>query len=567
MNVILLLKRFAIANVLTGVYSLATLFFIALNYIKNPFKNWAPKVKLEPPSRLSDPKFGVHKYIKANNVKLHYVESGDPSRPLMIFIHGFPEFWYSWRYQLVEFQKDYWCIAIDMRGYGDSERPEDVSSYKLPTLAEDIRDLVRQLGREKCIIVSHDWGGLVACRYRDLYPETLQGLVVLGSTAHEAWADALWNNDEQRKMSWYVFLFRMPIVPELMLQTTEIFEKSMLIEGKPTVDLQDIECFKYWFSKQGAFTPPINFYRANFTLQVEKKVHQENIPFLFAHGVNERFLGQKLTENMKEIYKFIEITKVEDSGHFLQQEEPKRKKYELVKSNGCRSKNEKQLILDDPLFVYILSATYRMSLTIQQIILDAKRLAGRLKERETEADALLTETQTAYRQISTMKQYKEEVDTLNEASRERPRGELIASIERESRLMRDVQRENGELRAALEDHRRALELIMSKYRQHTEKRIWESRIDFTSAINEKQQELIRQQAERINEMTSIMYKAVNMDAHGDTRREEELYQRLITENKGLREMLDISRRYGSDKPYPPMEDKDVQTDGPPLSGA
>lgn len=81
------------------------------------------------------------------------------------------------------------------------------------------------------------------------------------------------------------------------------------------------------------------------------------------------------------------------------------------------------------------------------------------------------------------------MDTLNEASRERPRGELIASIERESRIMREVQRENVELRAALEDHRRALELIMSKYRQHTEKRIWESRIDFTSAINEKQQEV------------------------------------------------------------------------------
>ncbi|XP_059061908.1 FGFR1 oncogene partner 2 homolog [Achroia grisella] len=209
-----------------------------------------------------------------------------------------------------------------------------------------------------------------------------------------------------------------------------------------------------------------------------------------------------------------------------------------------------------------------MSLTIQQIILDAKRLAGRLKERETEADALLTETQTAYRQIHTMKQYKEEVDTLNEASRERPRGALIASIERESRLMRDVQRENGELRAALEDHRRALELIMSKYRQHTEKRIWESRIDFTAAVNEKQQELIRQQAERINEMTSIMYKAVNTDENGDSRKEEELYQRLITENKGLREMLDLSRRYGSDREWqPPTADKDVQTEERPQVGA
>ncbi|CAH0669224.1 unnamed protein product [Spodoptera exigua] len=214
------------------------------------------------------------------------------------------------------------------------------------------------------------------------------------------------------------------------------------------------------------------------------------------------------------------------------------------------------------------SKSILMSLTIQQIILDAKRLAGRLKERETEADALLTETQTAYRQIHTMKQYKEEIDTLNEASRDRPRGALIGSIERESRLMRDVQRENGELRAALEDHRRALELIMSKYRQHTEKRVWESRIDFTNAINEKQQELIRQQAERINEMTSIMYKAVTLDENSDARKEEELYQRLITENKGLREMLDLSRRYGSDRPCVPLtEDKDVQTDGPPLSGA
>ncbi|XP_011556180.3 FGFR1 oncogene partner 2 homolog isoform X1 [Plutella xylostella] len=212
--------------------------------------------------------------------------------------------------------------------------------------------------------------------------------------------------------------------------------------------------------------------------------------------------------------------------------------------------------------------TADMSLTIQQIILDAKRLAGRLKERETEADALLTETQTAYRQIHTMKQYKEEVDTLNEATRERPRGALIASIERESRLMRDVQRENGELRAALEDHRRALELIMSKYRQHTEKRIWESKIDFTSAMNDKQSELIRQQAERINEMTSVMCKAVTMDENGDTRKEEETYHRLITENKGLREMLDLSRTYGSDKPAPPpMEDKDVQTDGPPVTTA
>ncbi|KAI8440450.1 hypothetical protein MSG28_001746 [Choristoneura fumiferana] len=379
-----------------------------------------------------------------DNVKLHYLESGDPSKPLMIFLHGFPEFW---------------CIAVDMRGYGDSERPDDVSAYHFDLLVEDVRDLIRQLGREKCILVAHDWGGLIACRLRDVHSDALDALIVLGSTSREAWWHAMWHDAVQKKMSWYVLFFRMPALPErfILMDDMAIFDKTIPAEEGS----QDIECYKYWFGKPYALTPPINYYRANFNTNLH------------------------------------------------------------------------------------------MSLTIQQIILDAKRLAGRLKERETESDALLTETQSAYRQIHTMKQYKEEVDTLNEASRERPRGALIASIERESRLMRDVQRENGELRAALEDHRRALELIMSKYRQHTEKRVWESRIDFTAAVNEKQQELIRKQAERINEMTSIMYKAVNME-----------------ENRGLREMLDLSRRYGSDRASaPPTEDKDVQTDGPPLTGA
>lgn len=205
-----------------------------------------------------------------------------------------------------------------------------------------------------------------------------------------------------------------------------------------------------------------------------------------------------------------------------------------------------------------------MALTIQQIILDAKRLAGRLKERDSVADALLTESQKVNRQIEAMKQYQEEVDTLNEAGRERPCGALVASIKRESKRMRDVQRENGELRAALDDHRRALEHIMTKYRQHTQKRIWETRIDFASAINEKQEELIRQQADRINEMACVMQRATHIDDSLHIK-EEETYSRLISENKGLREMLELSRKYGSDKlNSPPMEDKDVQTDGPPL---
>lgn len=79
-------------------------------------------------------------------VKLHYVEKGDSSKPLMLFIHGFPEFWYSWRHQIIEFSKDYRTVAVDMRGYGDSEKPAGYAPYVLSNMTEDIKALVTELG-------------------------------------------------------------------------------------------------------------------------------------------------------------------------------------------------------------------------------------------------------------------------------------------------------------------------------------------------------------------------------------------------------------------------------------
>jgi pimeloyl-ACP methyl ester carboxylesterase len=82
----------------------------------------------------------------SQGIKLHYVEKGDPTKPLLVFVHGFPEFWYSWRYQIKEFSKDYWTVTIDQRGYGDSEKPSSISDYHINNMADDIRELVRKLG-------------------------------------------------------------------------------------------------------------------------------------------------------------------------------------------------------------------------------------------------------------------------------------------------------------------------------------------------------------------------------------------------------------------------------------
>ncbi|CAH2092306.1 unnamed protein product [Euphydryas editha] len=319
--------RFIRANVKTLLGVIQALVFIFVTIVKNPFKNpWVTKLKLEPPAELTDPKYGVHKYIKANNIKLHYVESGDPSKPLMLFLHGYPEFWYSWRHQIVHFKKDYRVVAVDMRGYGDSEKPEDIFAYKMEYLVEDIKDLIRALGHDKCILVAHDWGGIVACKLRELHPEIVHALIMLASASLDVLFRQIYTTSEQEKRSGYVFLFRAPKIPELLLQMNDLqfLEKIMLVKGKDTINDQDIECYKYWLRKQSGLTPPINYYRANILYTWEEKFFEEKVPFLFAFAENDKYLNKSILDVMKTRYATIETIVVDDCRHFLQQEEPEK---------------------------------------------------------------------------------------------------------------------------------------------------------------------------------------------------------------------------------------------------
>lgn len=131
-----------------------------------------------------------------------------------------------------------------------------------------------------------------------------------------------------------------------------------------------------------------------------------------------------------------------------------------------------------------------MSISIEQLISDAKQLANRLKDRELTADSLLNETQSINKKIDEIRQYQEEVDVLNEVARHRPHSQLIAGMQQEHRNLREIQQENRELRAALEDHQAALEHIMSKYRQHTSSLIRKSQIDLTSLHNSKDSQVL-----------------------------------------------------------------------------
>ncbi|XP_001656904.2 FGFR1 oncogene partner 2 homolog [Aedes aegypti] len=206
-----------------------------------------------------------------------------------------------------------------------------------------------------------------------------------------------------------------------------------------------------------------------------------------------------------------------------------------------------------------------MSVTFEQIILDAKRIANRLKDREALGDSLLLESESVNKQIESMRQFQDDIDILNKLARDRSNNQLITIIHQENPQIREIQQENRLLKAALEDHQHALEHIMTKYREHTQSKILNTKVNFVEAFskhqqfNEQKDEVIRQQTQKIQEMAAVMQRASQLDEE-KFNQEQEFLSKLITENKGLRELLEISHKYGSNGQRILVDDKSTQTD-------
>jgi len=204
-----------------------------------------------------------------------------------------------------------------------------------------------------------------------------------------------------------------------------------------------------------------------------------------------------------------------------------------------------------------------MSLTVQQLLNDAKRLSSRLRDHDQSADHLISRAQEVLKEVDAMRQYQEDVENLNEVAHNRPRAQLVLGIQQENRHIRTLQQENKELRAALEEHQNALELIMSKYRQHVTRLVNAPHPDFTN-INQLKIQALAERTEKVCEMAAVMKEAVRVD-EAACNQQQETVVRLITENKGLRELLEISQRSLSTpvqrarRPAPTIH-KEVQTE-------
>ena len=271
-----------------------------------------------------------YNYAQVNGVRLHYAESGS-SNDLVILLHGFPEFWYSWRHQLTALGERYHVVAPDLRGYNLSDKPSRVEDYRIEVLVEDVIGLIEHFGARQAAIVGHDWGAGVAWAVAQKHPERVSKLAVLQVPPAAAWRANLTLKQLQR--SWYMFFFQLPRVPEWLMGRNNFralertFTETVIRKGSFTD--KDIKRYKDALRQPGALTAALNYYRANvFRLMSSRPKGGENasrgrirVSTLFIFGEQDFAI---LPATVQGIARYVDApyreVRIADSGHWVQNE-------------------------------------------------------------------------------------------------------------------------------------------------------------------------------------------------------------------------------------------------------
>ncbi|MDX2002608.1 MAG: alpha/beta hydrolase [Chitinophagales bacterium] len=271
-------------------------------------------------------KVGEHRYVFVNGIQLHYVQQG--SGPLVILLHGFPEFWYSWRKQIPALAAHYTVVAVDMRGYNESDKPTQVSLYRIEILATDIRKLIETIGYKKAIIIGHDWGGAVAWQLAQQSPDWVEKLIILNCPPGPVLMKHVFTNFKQLRRSWYMFAFQIPGLPERNMQSQLKLTLTKAFKGwsrnKEAFREEDIDKYVKVFAPKGALTGPINYYRAAFRYAFSsKKFRPIPTDTLVIWGEDDRALGKELTYDIPKYVKGkYEIKYIPNCSHWVQNDAP-----------------------------------------------------------------------------------------------------------------------------------------------------------------------------------------------------------------------------------------------------
>jgi pimeloyl-ACP methyl ester carboxylesterase len=270
-------------------------------------------------------------YVNVNGVRLHCVTAGKGH--LILFLHGFPEFWYEWKDQLAEYGKDHLAVAPDMRGYNLSDKPAELDQYKMSVLVEDVRALADHFSHhKKFVLVAHDWGGGVAWAFAIAHPEYLEKLVIINAPHPGVFGRLLASDAAQQKASQYMLMFRSPQAEETLSANHYGFLVGVVLgpglkSGAFTEE--DKQAYIKAWSQPGALTGGLNYYRANAlgppapgqpasgSFGLDSASLMVKVPTLVIWGEKDTAL---LTQNLDGLDQFVPqltIKRIPDGTHWV----------------------------------------------------------------------------------------------------------------------------------------------------------------------------------------------------------------------------------------------------------
>ncbi|HTP08096.1 MAG TPA: alpha/beta hydrolase [Anaerolineae bacterium] len=264
--------------------------------------------------------------IPVNGLELHTIVAGPLDGSLVILLHGFPECWYTWRKQIKPLvEAGYRVVVPDQRGYNLSDKPQGIHNYRVEALASDVVELIRSCGREKAIVVGHDWGGMVAWHLAMHHPEVVEKLIVMNGPHPATFLREISSNPAQQRKSWYMGFFQLPIVPEELLGHDPI-ETARYLFRRNAVNQEafssfDIHVMATALAQPEALTSALNWYRALVRDQsAREKICPIETPTLLIWAEDDVALGRSLTYGLEQWISDLRLHYIPHCGHWVQNE-------------------------------------------------------------------------------------------------------------------------------------------------------------------------------------------------------------------------------------------------------
>lgn len=268
-----------------------------------------------------------HHFVRTNGLTLHTVQAGPQNGELVVLLHGFPDFWYSWRHQIPFLVRlGYRVVAIDQRGYNLSEKPGRVEDYRLDKLTSDVVGVLDALGREQAYLVGHDWGAMVSWALAAKYPSRFKKVVAMNVPHPHIFTDHLWSSPRQVLKSWYALSFQIPAVPEFLgrLGNCKPLELALTQSGLPDTFTQaELQKYREAWLRPKAISSMLNWYRAAFQHEIKLPDPYIKLPFLLIWGAQDVALGREMVRPSVEKYcPQGHYHLIEEASHWVHHDEP-----------------------------------------------------------------------------------------------------------------------------------------------------------------------------------------------------------------------------------------------------